>query len=146
MSDKISIMLVSEAEKARRNSYAPYSGFSVGAALLCKSGAVYKGVNIENSSFGAGICAERSAFCAAVCAGEKNFEAIAVVGGNFHDKKTGFCPPCGICRQFMTEFCKDDFKIILSDGNGIKEYSLSSLLPESFNKNSVDIVANKDIM
>ena len=119
--------------------YWSYSGFSVGAALLCKNGNIYKGVNIENSSFGAGICAERSAFCTAISAGEKDFEAIAVAGGKSFGKITDYCPPCGICRQFMTEFCGGDFKIILSDGKNIKEYDLSFLAPFGFDKNRFGI-------
>ena len=139
MSEEIRLMLVSEAEKMRKAAYAPYSGFSVGAALLCKNGNIFKGVNIENSSFGAGICAERSAFCTAISAGEKDFEAIAVAGGKSFGKITDYCPPCGICRQFMTEFCGGDFKIILSDGKNIKEYDLSFLAPFGFDKNRFGI-------
>lgn len=124
--------LIKRAFSVTENSYAPYSKFTVGASLLCKSGKIYDGCNAENASFGATICAERSAFAAAISNGEREFEAIAIVG-----KKQGaemdFCLPCGICRQFMTEFCDKDFIIYLSDGTKIKEYTLGELIPLSFN-------------
>ena len=91
--------------------YAPYSGFQVGAALLAESGAVYLGCNIENSSYSPTICAERTAFAKAVSEGERAFIAIAVVGGK-EGTCSGFCPPCGVCRQVMREFCFDDFRIL----------------------------------
>ena len=125
--------LIKKALEARENAYAPYSGFYVGAALLTDDGEVISGANIENGSYGATICAERSAFSAAISSGKRNFSAIAVVGGKKDDEISDFCPPCGICRQFMAEFCAPDFKIILFNGKEEKVYSLSSLLPDSFN-------------
>ena len=113
--------------------YVPYSHFPVGAALLCKDGTVFTGCNIENASFGATNCAERTAFFSAVFAGEREFEAIAIVGGPEDTENHRFCPPCGICRQVMREFCDLDFKIYLENGEGhFFEASLEEMLPFSF--------------
>ena len=111
--------------------YAPYSKFKVAAALLTKSGKIYTGCNIENAALSPGNCAERTAIFKAVSEGEKDFAAICIVNedaqGN-HD----YCPPCGVCRQVMREFCADDFKIILAKAGGMELYTLAALLPESF--------------
>lgn len=125
--------LIEEAKRARNHCYAPYSGFYVGAALLTRQGKVYSGCNIENAAYTPSNCAERTAFFKAVSAGEHEFEAIAVVGGP-KDGKVGFCPPCGVCRQVMMEFCdKDTFKIILASESGeIVTYHLKELLPMGF--------------
>lgn len=125
--------LLAIAQQARQRAYAPYSHFAVGAALLTKSGKVYPGCNIENASFGATNCAERAAFFSAVFAGEREFEAIAIVGGPEDTENHRFCPPCGICRQVMREFCDLDFKIYLENGEGqFFEASLEEMLPFSF--------------
>lgn len=119
--------LVSEAGKARKNAYAPYSKFSVGAALLSKSGKIYTGANLENSSFGQTVCAERLALYKAVSEGEKNFEKIAIVA-------PGAKPvtPCGICRQALIEF-SPELEVISSNLKGrVKRYSLKQLLPYPF--------------
>lgn len=130
-----SLELVNLAIEAREHAYVPYSGFAVGAALLTKDGKVYQGCNIENSSYGATNCAERTAFFTAVYQGERDFEAIAIVGGKAGEPVSELCAPCGICRQVMREFCKDDFKIFLSKGDGtILETTLTNLLPLSFSK------------
>lgn len=123
--------LVSLALRARENSYSPYSGFKVGAALLTESGKVYKGCNIENGAFSPTNCAERTAVFSAVADGETDFSAIAIVGGA--DEIKNFCPPCGVCRQVLSEFCKEDFEIHLFNGEEIKTYTLGELLPVSFN-------------
>ena len=122
--------LVKLAIEAREKSYSPYSLFRVGAALLTSSGRVYKGCNIENKAFSPTNCAERTAFFSAVANGEREFSAIAVVGGE--DGIKDFCPPCGVCRQVMSEFCKNDFEIYLFNGQEIKTYTLGELLPNSF--------------
>ena len=96
------------AKEAMLHAYAPYSGFFVGAALLCNDGTVYQGCNIENAAYGPTNCAERTAFFKAVSEGERDFEAIAVVGGKELDFKDYFTP-CGVCRQVMRELCNDDF-------------------------------------
>ena len=124
--------LLDLAIEARKYSYAPYSEFHVGAALLTKNGKVYKGCNIENASFGATNCAERTAIFKAVSEGEGDFEAIAIVGGK-DGKELELCPPCGICRQVMTEFCNlDTFRIVLGDEHEERSYTLTELLPLTF--------------
>ena len=112
--------------------YVPYSRYTVGAALLAKNGKIYTGCNIENVTFGATNCAERTAVFKAVSEGVKEFKAIAVVGGP-QKKITGFCTPCGICRQVLREFCDGDFIFILAKSKS--EYRLmtmNEILPESF--------------
>ena len=134
-----SLELVNLAIEAREHAYVPYSGFAVGAALLTKNGKVYQGCNIENSSYGATNCAERTAFFTAVYQGERDFEAIAIVGGKAGEPVSELCAPCGICRQVMREFCKDDFKIFLSKGDGtVLETTLTNLLPLSFSKEDLE--------
>ena len=124
--------LLSLAHKVRERSYCPYSSFAVGAALLAKSGKVYLGANVENASFGATNCAERSAIFSAVSSGEREFSAIAIVGGKVGEDTTD-CPPCGVCRQVMAEFCDADFKILLEDKEKkAKAITLGELLPNSF--------------
>ena len=127
-------VLIGEARKVRQKAYAPYSGFLVGAALLGADGKIYTGCNVENASFGAGICAERSAFVRAVSEGEKEFLAIAIVGGKKEEQTSLPCPPCGICRQFMREFCDPEgFRIILENSKEGKDiFLLKELLPMSF--------------
>lgn len=128
--------LIKLALSAREKSYSPYSGFAVGAALLCRSGRVFTGCNVENSGYSATNCAERTAIFKAVSEGETEFEKIAVVGGNGDEKiPSEYCPPCGICRQIMREFCKNDFEIIIAKNeNEYKSVTLEELLPLSFDK------------
>ena len=123
--------LLRMANEVRRNSYAPYSGFRVGAALLADSGKVYLGCNVENASYGATCCAERSALFAAISAGERSFWAIALVGGKDDEGDDGVFP-CGICRQALCEFCPPDMPVVLKFGNAYKVYALSDLLPKAF--------------
>ena len=131
--------LVNLAIEAREHAYVPYSGFAVGAALLTKEGKVYQGCNIENSAFGPTNCAERTAFFTAVYQGERDFEAIAIVGGREGKPVSDLCAPCGVCRQVMREFCKNDFKIYLSKGDGeVLTYTLSDLVALSFSKDDLD--------
>ena len=115
------------------SAYAPYSGFHVAAAALFDSGKVYTGVNIENSSYPAGICAERTAISTAVANGERRLKAIAIVGGK-DGKMTDYCPPCGICRQVMREFSDPSgLRIILAKSESeYIEKPLEDLLPLSF--------------
>lgn len=131
--------LIKLAIEARKMSYSPYSGFSVGAALLCKDGTVYTGCNIENSAFSPTNCAERTAFFKAVSEGRKEFIKIAVAGGiSDKDIPEYHCPPCGVCRQVMKEFCSSDFEIIMAKNtDDYKVMTLSDLLPESFDKREV---------
>ncbi len=123
--------LIIAAEKAVGNSYSPYSGFAVGAALLCSDGKVFTGCNIESASYSATVCAERTAFFKAVSEGEKDFSALAVIAVQ-NGKTVPFCTPCGICRQVMSEFCRADFRIYITDGETVKEYTLAELLPLGF--------------
>lgn len=123
--------LINAAKKAMEKSYAPYSHFNVGAALYCGDGKVYLGANIENSSFSLCCCAERNAIFRAVNDGERDFKAIAIVGGKNH-KIEKYCPPCGACRQVLTEFCKENFDIILTNGQKIKTFKLKDIMPLGF--------------
>lgn len=130
--------LIKFATDARNLSYAPYSKFSVGAALLCKNLKIFTGCNIENVSFSATNCAERTAFFKAISEGEKDFSAIAIVGGNADDSIKNFCFPCGVCLQVMSEFCDvEKFTVILYNSKILKKYKLCELLPQNFNKNSL---------
>ena len=124
--------LISLAKEAMTHAYMPYSGYKVGAALLCADGTIYQGCNIENASFTPTICAERTAFFKAVYDGHRDFKAIAVCGGK-DGVITGLFPPCGVCRQVMREFCDDDFQVILVGADGTYEKrTLGQLLPDSF--------------
>ena len=130
--------LIKCALDARRMSYSPYSGFAVGAALLCSDGTVYSGCNIENSAFSPTNCAERTAFFKAVSEGKREFVKIAVVGGNSEKEPDNYCPPCGVCRQVMKEFCKTDFEIIMAKtSEDFRVMTLADLLPASFDKREV---------
>lgn len=124
--------LMELAREAMDHAYAPYSGFRVGAALLCADGSVYQGCNIENAAYGPTNCAERTAFFKAVYDGQRDFQAIAVCGGK-EGIITDFCPPCGVCRQVMREFCKENFQIYIVGPQGqYRERTLAQLLPDSF--------------
>ena len=123
--------LASLAKGAMEKAYSPYSGYKVGAALLCKDGSVYTGCNVENASFSATNCAERTAFFKAVSEGKREFSAITICGGKDGVIESLF-PPCGVCRQVMREFCEDDFEIHLLTKEGIETYMLRDLLPMSF--------------
>ncbi len=125
--------LATAAIEAMKRSYSPYSHFTVGAALLTKDGKIYTGANIENASYTPTVCAERNAIFTAVHNGEREFEAIAIVGGHEGDVK-GITAPCGVCRQVMSEFCSPDFKVILvtSNDGDYEETTLGELLPYTF--------------
>ncbi|EWM53727.1 cytidine deaminase [Ruminococcus flavefaciens] len=124
--------LFDAAVKAAEKSYSPYSGFSVGAALLTSDGKLFTGCNIENASYSLTICAERTAVFKAVSEGYKKFSAIAVAGSNNSDFSTP-CSPCGACLQVLGEFCGDDMKIVLADG----EHFLSEFFPLRFSKENL---------
>ena len=124
--------LIAMAVEAMGHAYVPYSGFKVGAALLCADGSVYCGCNIENAAYTPSNCAERTAFFKAVYDGHRDFTAIAVCGGK-NGGLTGIAAPCGVCRQVMREFCNDDFLIYLVGPDGYYETrTLPQLLPEGF--------------
>ena len=124
--------LIALALEAREGAYAPYSNWKVGAALLCRDGRIFKGCNIENSGFSATVCAERTAFFKAVSEGERDFVKIAIIAGDAQRGSEGYCTPCGVCRQVMSEFCKpDEFKIICAKSvNEYHEFTLREMLPE----------------
>lgn len=127
---------------AARRAYSPYSHFCVGAALLTAGGKVYTGCNIENASYPATVCAERVAIHTAVADGEDDFVSIAIVGGRAEDIASeiiqGECPPCGVCRQVMAEFCRPDFRIILGSPNEYNVYTLAEMLPHSFGRGDME--------
>ncbi|MBR4422253.1 MAG: cytidine deaminase [Erysipelotrichaceae bacterium] len=124
--------LIRKAFEARERAYAPYSHWKVGAALLCEDGQVFLGCNIENSGFTATVCAERCAFFKAISEGVYDFVKIAIVGGDAEKGSQGYCTPCGVCRQVMSEFCKpDDFKVICAKSEmEYHEYALREMIPE----------------
>ena len=127
--------LVKMALEAREMSYSPYSNFKVGAALLTKNGEVYKGCNIENAAYSPGNCAERTAIFKAVSEGEKDFAAIAIVGGLADSNELTICPPCGVCRQVINEFVDcEEFDIILGTNKpeDMRVFKLKELLPLGF--------------
>ena len=124
--------LMDMAKAAMAGAYAPYSGYKVGAALLCADGTVYQGCNIENAAYSPTVCAERTAFFKAVSEGKRDFAAIAICGGK-DGVIAGPFPPCGVCRQVMQEFCEGDFLVYLTDArDGIETLTLSALLPYGF--------------
>lgn len=120
--------LISMAKEASMNAYVPYSRFSVGAALECEDGTVYTGCNVENASLGGSICAERTACLKAVSEGRRSFKRIAI----FADSQN-WCTPCGICRQFLSEFSPDMEVLCSKAGNRYVIYKLSELLTHRFN-------------
>ena len=128
--------LMAQACEARKKSYSSYSHFCVGAALLCKNGKVYTGCNIENAAYTPTNCAERTAIFKAVSEGEREFEAIAIIGGKAGEEGS-FCAPCGVCRQVIAEFCDKDFKIVLGTADSVNVYTLGELLPFSFTKDNL---------
>ncbi len=125
--------LMAVAVKAREMSYSPYSNFRVGAALLGLSGKVYTGCNVENAGYSPTNCAERTALFKAISEGEREFVAIAIVGG-IGEKLNDFCAPCGVCRQALSEFCGKDFRFVLGNPNNIKVVTMEEILPYSFGK------------
>ncbi len=129
--------LLLQAISAREFAYAPYSGFRVGAALLGKSGKVYLGCNVENAAYSVTNCAERTAIFKAVSEGEREFTAIAIVGGK-EEAVSETCAPCGVCRQALSEFCGGDLRVVLGTPDQLVVYTLADLLPLSFNKNNLE--------
>ena len=124
--------LVREALLGLSRSYAPYSHFHVSAALLCGDGSIYTGNNIENAAYSATVCAERCAFFKAVSEGKREFAAIAICGGKDGEAED-YCPPCGVCRQVLLEFCDPDFEIILAvNREHYQVYTLDELVPAGF--------------
>ena len=125
--------LMASAVAAREYSYSPYSGYRVGAALLGADGRIYTGCNIENAGYSPTNCAERTAVFKAVSEGEREFIAIAIVGGK-GEETASFCAPCGVCRQVLAEFCDSDFAVVLGNPEHYEVFSFAQLLPFSFGK------------
>lgn len=132
MEDKAIRKLIAAALEARKNSYSPYSGFSVGAALMTSDGSVFTGVNIESASYSMTVCAERTAIFKAVSEGRRDFTAIAIVGGR--EEVSDYCYPCGACRQVMTEFCDYEGFVVISavSEEDYKLFRLRELIPTAF--------------
>ena len=124
--------LFREAVKASSQSYSKYSGFHVGAALLTEDGKIFTGCNIDNASYSMTICAERTAIFKAVSEGYTKFAAIAVAGSSGDDFSVP-CTPCGACLQVMSEFCDDEFVVILAD----RAHKLSEFLPKRFTEDNL---------
>ena len=129
--------LLLAAIEARSYAYAPYSNHLVGAALLTKSGKLYTGCNVENAAYSPTNCAERTAVFKAVSEGEREFSAIAIVGG-IGDTLSPVCAPCGICRQVLAEFCDGDLRIVMGTPEKIEISTLGDLLPLSFGKSNLN--------
>lgn len=136
MDKQIEQKLITLAFEAQKNAYTPYSHFQVGAALLAENDQIYLGCNIENAAYAPTNCAERTAFFKAVSEGIMKFQAIAIVGNREGTKKGEgeLCPPCGVCRQVMMEFCNPDtFQIILAvSEENYRVFTLRELLPMGF--------------
>ena len=131
-------LLVKKAYEGRANAYTPYSNFKVGAAVLTEDDTIYTGCNIENASYGATNCAERTAFFKAVSEGEREFTAIAIAGGISGEAPVEYAYPCGICRQGMQEFCRDDFVIyVVNSEQDYQRYTLKELLPFGFGGDAI---------
>jgi len=122
--------LLDEAAAAMGNAHAPYSSFRVGAALLTETGAIFRGANVENASYGLSLCAERAAVAGAVAAGHRRFRALAVVAGSPHRAS-----PCGACRQVLAEFCDGGFPVHIASASALDAFdtrTLDELLPHRF--------------
>lgn len=125
--------LIRSALEARKKAYAPYSGYTVGAAVLTNELRIYTGCNIENASYTPTICAERTAIAKAVSEGWRKLKAIAVVGSEKGDTVGQYAFPCGVCRQVLREFADEQFIVIVAKSESdYKIYRLIELLPESF--------------
>ncbi len=130
--------LAQAALDARENAYAPYSHYTVGAALLTEEGEVFTGCNIENASYGAANCGERTAFFKAISQGRRRFQAIAIAGGMEGEEPKDYAYPCGICRQVMREFCDDGFQVIVVKSvEDRRQYRLDEILPFGFGGESI---------
>jgi len=129
--------LAAAAVKAKERAYAPYSGFHVGAALLCDKGTAYIGCNIESAAYPATICAERTALTKAVSEGARKFKAIAIAG-SFPGEEGNYCYPCGVCRQMLHEFAKDDFIVIIAKtAEDYRVHTWAEILPYGFGPNDL---------
>jgi len=124
--------LLNAAKLAAKQAYAPYSRFAVGAALECDDGTVITGCNVENAALGGSICAERVAACAAISQGKRRWKRLAIYADS-----SGYCTPCGACRQFLCEFAPDLEVLCARGDNRYVSYPLSKLLPQQFTAESL---------
>ena len=129
--------LLLKAIEARSFAYAPYSDHKVGAALVGKSGKIYTGCNVENAAYTPTNCAERTAVFKAVSEGEREFVAIAIVGG-MSETIADFCAPCGVCRQVFAEFCDKDFRLVLGNPDKLQIFTFGEILPLAFGKGDLE--------
>jgi len=125
--------LIEAAREAKENAYSPYSEYSVGAVVITESGEEYTGCNIENITFDMCSHAERTAMRSAIADGHQEFYALAI-----STEGQNGAPPCGTCRQFIAEFCADDFVIYSDNGDSIEEYTLGEIFPNAFRPEAVD--------
>ena len=135
MDNKVIRNLIETAAAQRARSYAPYSHYRVGAALLGEDGTIFTGCNIENAAYAPSLCAERTAFAKAVSEGIRDFDAICIVGGKEEEAvPSGYSVPCGVCRQVMMEFCDPEtFRIIVAaDPEHYEIFLLKDLIPRGF--------------
>lgn len=141
MEKKLIVQLIEKALLARKSSYSPYSNYQVGAALLTEKGTVFTGCNIENAAYSPTNCAERTAFFKAVSEGEREFCAIAIVGGRKGEPITQSAYPCGVCRQVMMEFCDvEAFQVIIAKSQDEYEIrTLKELLPDGFGASNLSL-------
>ncbi len=130
--------LAAKAVEAKKNSYAPYSKFHVGAAILTEDDKIYTGVNVETSSYGLTMCAERTAAFKAISEGERNFKALALASDD-----PEFCPPCGACRQVLWDLCGDIDIVFINHKNEIMVKKLSELIPLAFGDERLKKLENK---
>jgi cytidine deaminase len=127
--------LVEIAREAKENAYEPYSEYSVGAAVLTTDGRVFKGVNIENITYDMCSHAERTAIKSAIANGERDFQCLAI-----STESEGGEPPCGTCRQFLAEFCGDEFVVYsdIGESDNYEEYRLGDIFPHAFRPKDVE--------
>lgn len=138
MDQEMAVRLVREALAARKQAYARYSHYTVGAALLTEEGEIYRGCNIESASYGATNCAERTAVFKAVSEGKRKFLAIAIAGGMEGKEPAEYAYPCGICRQVLREFVADDFVVLVARSEeDYREYRFAQMLPFGFGGDSI---------
>jgi cytidine deaminase len=138
MNEKFKSTLIEKARDARAASICPYSGISVGAALLTDTGKIYTGANIESASYSPTLCAERVALAKALSEGERNFSAIAIEGGALGEGSVKPFYPCGVCRQMLSEFLPKDASVLVTYGDTTEEYTLCELFPKSFGKEALE--------
>lgn len=133
MTETVKKLLAQRALEIRQFSYSPYSGFAVGAALLCDDGTIFTGCNVESAAYSPTSCAERTALCQAVSAGHRHFLAIAIAGGPAGKPPVSYCYPCGVCRQMLREFDSGKLEILLvKTPEDTTLTTLAELLPHSF--------------